>query len=443
MDILDFCVTDDCVGLHFQVILGPYPSTLINPPIVEIAVNVMNLSGGGTTWYYNPPTFNMQAPFVGVNAIPAYDWEALITTNLTAPGANNGYIHPPGFGAAGIIPMNWVPNAAGPSVLSFTIPWGAPLAQPPIGTKVGYTVMAAHSGNGPLGTNSVPITDPDDVITNAGSGLPDNNSTANEFALDPLISLSTDYESTTTLSGCPMTTVSLTVAAQGVSENAGPALVSIQLSNPSPVDVTVSFTTNDGVAVQPGDYLTTFGQVTFTAGQVLKVIPVTLVNDNCIEPDEPFTFTISNPVNAYLGLALQTITIINDDSLPTIGVSVAAQSVAESVGNAIVEVDLSGSTCQNVTFDYTTSDVTAVQPADYTLISGSRTILAGDTRTTFAIPIVNDVLNELSEDFRFTISNIANATTGTATQTITILDDDPQPQVRLTAAAQSVNENAG
>ena len=67
----------------------------------------------------------------------------------------------------------------------------------------------------------------------------------------------------------------------------------VTLSAPSGRTVTVNYATANATAVQPGDYTTTSGTLTFTPGQVLKTISVPVVGDAIDEIDETFFVNLS------------------------------------------------------------------------------------------------------------------------------------------------------
>lgn len=95
------------------------------------------------------------------------------------------------------------------------------------------------------------------------------------------------------------------------------------LSKPAPVPVTVTAGVRPGPdaatsATATADYTPISDQpITFAAGETSKTIPVTLLGDTTVEPDETFTFFLSNPT-APVTLAKATAigTITNDDAQP-------------------------------------------------------------------------------------------------------------------------------
>jgi hypothetical protein len=102
-------------------------------------------------------------------------------------------------------------------------------------------------------------------------------------------------------------------------KNAGPQLsnlaFTITLSATATQIVSVDYNTLDGNALtSDDDYRAGAGTVTFAVGEVSKIVNVTIVGDNTIEPDESFTLKLSNPSNASISDSSGTGTIINDDS---------------------------------------------------------------------------------------------------------------------------------
>jgi PKD repeat protein/N-acetylneuraminic acid mutarotase len=74
-------------------------------------------------------------------------------------------------------------------------------------------------------------------------------------------------------------------------------------------------------------------------------------------------------------------------------------------------------------------EVNAVEEAtivsDYTSTGGTLAFAPGDTSRTFAVPIINDTLDETNETVTLTLSNPTNADLGApSTATLTIVDDD-------------------
>ena len=204
--------------------------------------------------------------------------------------------------------------------------------------------------------------------------------------------------------------------------------------------VTVQYATGDGTAQQPGDYTSTTGTLTFTAGQTTKTIDVVTKADDLDEQDgETFTVTLSAPTNATLGTATGTAKIDDDTDPPAL--SIAGATVDEG-DTAQFVVTLAPASGKQVTVSYETTDGTAMASEDYAAASSTTlTFTAGDTTKTVSVATTEDTRNEATEAFTVTLSAPANATlkSGATAATGTINDDDPLTAA-VTAKAQTVTE---
>lgn len=117
-----------------------------------------------------------------------------------------------------------------------------------------------------------------------------------------------------------------------------------------------------------------------------------------------------------------------------ISLELPAYSVAEEAGNLSINVKRLGGSSGSVTVDYSTADSSATDPSDYTSTSGTATLPSGSVLQTITIPIINDTVTEISEDFSITLSNPGGgAVLGDITSAqVTILDVDPTYTPTLT-----------
>jgi Calx-beta domain len=92
----------------------------------------------------------------------------------------------------------------------------------------------------------------------------------------------------------------------------------VTLSDPYPLPVQVHYATANGTAttINNIDYPAQSGTLTIPANTTAATLPIYLYGGNFPEPDETFTVTLTNPVNASLGTAVGTVTILNDDVCP-------------------------------------------------------------------------------------------------------------------------------
>ena len=90
--------------------------------------------------------------------------------------------------------------------------------------------------------------------------------------------------------------------------------VAVHLSEPQPFDIYVAYTTRDGSAEAPGDYLAMDRvRVRIPAGQWYGEAVVLVRRDARCEPDEYLSGVISNPSYGRLGDTTGRVTIQDDD----------------------------------------------------------------------------------------------------------------------------------
>ena len=172
------------------------------------------------------------------------------------------------------------------------------------------------------------------------------------------------------------------------------------------------------------------GTVSFAAGQTTsEVITVNVSGDTTVEPDEGFTVTLSNPTNATLTTATATGTIQNDDvAVPTVTIAATDANAAEAgVDPGQFTVTLSEAAAEDITVTYTVGgNSTATPTSDYTALSGTVTIAAGDTTETIdVIPVDDAITDEGNESVILTLTGGATYDLGaTITATVTIADND-------------------
>ena len=227
----------------------------------------------------------------------------------------------------------------------------------------------------------------------------------------------------------------VSIAPSSISEgnsSTSPMTFTVSIPNPTSSAVSVSYATSPGTATAPADYQTKTGTVTIPAGQTSATFTVLIVGETLHEANETFTVTLSNPVNATLGTATATGTINNQDAAPVVSVAAASVNEGNSSTTPIVfTISTSAVSGLPVTVSFATSEGSATAPDDYMTTTGSVTIPAGSTSTTFSPLVVGDTLDESNETFTFTLSNPVNATLGTAAATGTIVDNDPVPSLSI------------
>lgn len=250
----------------------------------------------------------------------------------------------------------------------------------------------------------------------------------------------------------PTPSVTFTASTQSVSEAAGTVMATIILSTTSGRNVTVPYTVS-GSANNPADHNLANGSFSIPAGSTSATKTIILVDDSIYEGNETIILTLGAPTNAALGaISLQTITITENDPIPTVNFSGSSQTKSEGVGSVNLTINLSAASALTTTIPFTNSG-TATLGTDYTLSwtsganSGTGTpilIPAGATSATLTLSVTDDSTYETDETAQFTLGTPTNAGLGTPTvYTVTITNNDPIPTLSFSASAQAVSEVAG
>ena len=114
------------------------------------------------------------------------------------------------------------------------------------------------------------------------------------------------------------------------------------------------------------------------------------------------------------------------DPDPTPAISVADQTVAEG-NTALFRVSLDQVADRAVVFSFATADISAQAGSDYTAVSGTDTVIAGQTGVTVLVLTSDDAEAEDTETFSFQLSSVSGATVSRAVATGTINDNDGGP----------------
>jgi len=78
------------------------------------------------------------------------------------------------------------------------------------------------------------------------------------------------------------------------------AILTVTVDNPNPQPITFNYTTAPINATANVDYTSKTGTITIAPNTATATISIPILNDNLNEPDEAFTVTLSNPVNATI-----------------------------------------------------------------------------------------------------------------------------------------------
>ena len=263
------------------------------------------------------------------------------------------------------------------------------------------------------------------------------------------IALGTTTEATITIiDNDPVVQNEVTIAASADGAEAGPlnGSFTVSLTEVATTDTTVTYSVA-GTATPDDDYTALSGSVVILAGETSAVIDVTVLDDLLVEVAESVIVTLTGATgdgNIALGTTTEaTITIIDNDPVVQNEVTIAASADGAEAGplNGSFTVSLTSAATTDTTVTYSVAG-TATPDDDYTALSGSVVILAGETSAVIDVTVLDDLLVEVAESVIVTLTgatgdgNIALGTTIDAT--ITISDNDPPVLPPITIQAEAI-----
>ena len=172
------------------------------------------------------------------------------------------------------------------------------------------------------------------------------------------------------------------------------------------------------------------GTLTFAAGVTSQSFTVPVIGDTFTEDNETLRARLSNITgDAVFGSALANGTIITNE--PIARISIDNGSVLEGDSGSVqmtFAVTLDVASIDNVLVDYASADDTATATVDYTPVTGTLTIAAGDTAGEITVDVLGDTDNEPDENFTITLSNLSsNASFRESAAIGTVVNDDGTP----------------
>lgn len=211
------------------------------------------------------------------------------------------------------------------------------------------------------------------------------------------------------------------------SNAAGQAPVVVRLSAPSGKPVSFRYSTVNGTAVNNQDYTHVSVVKTIDPGLPSTTLPIRVFNDSMHEPTETFRIDLSESSNAAIADAEGTVTVIDNDPVPTFTIS-AGNVTEPDTGffvNRSVTLTLSNPTYLPVTGSTQSTNGTATAGADYVEFAAPFTFVPGQTQLVGQVRILGDTLDERNETLFMNVSSVENAGVGATQAQITIVDDEP------------------
>ncbi|WP_236615673.1 beta strand repeat-containing protein [Rhodopirellula europaea] len=243
---------------------------------------------------------------------------------------------------------------------------------------------------------------------------------------------------TVTIEDDDTATVSIVATTDAVEPGTN-GVFTVSLTNPSSTDTVISYTvTGDANTGTIGntDYTPLSGTVTILAGDTTATIDVAVLDDMILEDNETVTVTLdaitAGDTDISVGAAnSDTVTISDDDTAEvTIAATTASASEPSTDGQFTVTIDKASDTDTVISYTVTgDANTGTIGNTDYTPLSGTVTILAGDTTATIDVEVLDDSVVEGSESVIVTLDAItagdADISIGAAnSDTVTISDED-------------------
>jgi Calx-beta domain len=117
---------------------------------------------------------------------------------------------------------------------------------------------------------------------------------------------------------------------------------------------------------------------------------------------------------------------VTDNDTGVINITNTTNGAEAGLVNGVFTINQSGVIASDNTISYTVAG-TAASGTDYTVLSGTVVIPAGQTSATILVPVINDTLTEPSETVIVTMTSDSSSQTtlGTTAATVQITSDDP------------------
>lgn len=241
-------------------------------------------------------------------------------------------------------------------------------------------------------------------------------------------------------------TLAFDFSASSVSEGAVATSIALSLSSVRTEAVVLDFTASGSATAGGVDLsITPASSLIIPGGSLVASLAIDVIGDSMDEPDEDLVVSFSSLSNAdYGGLSQHTLTILDDDSAPSVSFAVASATVVEDDPTAPLAVELSSVSGFDVTVPISASG-DATEGVDFTFAPSTLTILAGNSTGIVDVTLLDDTDVEGEETAIFTLGAPVGATPGALTSTALLIidDDDPEPQISFASASSVADEDGG
>jgi hypothetical protein len=237
-------------------------------------------------------------------------------------------------------------------------------------------------------------------------------------------------------------TVSISASPTSITEAAGTGDITVTLSAISGLPTTVILSYS-GTASNGIDYNSNTNAI-IAAGASSTTVNVTATDDSVFEGNEQIVVNINTVTNGTEnGVQTDSFTILENESMPTVSLFFAADTVSESASISNLTAELSGLSALPITVYLSKSGVANSYPSrsDYTL-ADSIVVNAGQINATTPFTVVDDNFYESFEQAVVNISTVSNAgIAANSADTIVITDNEILPSISISNVASAYNES--
>lgn len=206
--------------------------------------------------------------------------------------------------------------------------------------------------------------------------------------------------------------VSLATAAASVSEATPTYNLLVTLDKPATQEAIIQYAVQ-GVTATEGSDFTVDRMLKIPAGQQTGIIAISIINDVLAENTEILNVILSSAVFADIGANKSfALSIVDNDAPqnnvdPLVSLASASGAASEGQGSYAITFNLNKVATENVTIMLTLSG-TALQNQDFSLPMGDNIVIpAGALSAALPIIIIDDALDEPTENAIFTIGSVS------------------------------------
>ena len=241
--------------------------------------------------------------------------------------------------------------------------------------------------------------------------------------------------------------------------NSGTTAFSFTVTKAGSGSASVNFATSpgttnpatEGTCAAGIDYQPATGTLSFASADTTKTITVNVCGDFVNEANETFKVTLSNPVTSTISDGEGIGTITNEDAAPSFSINDVSLAEGNS-GTTVFQftVTKNGATVFATSVNFATA-AGATNPAtagscgasiDYESASGTLNFAAADTTKTFNVNVCGDIVHELHETFKVTLSAASGATISDPEGVGTITNDDAEPTLSIDDVALAEGDSS-